>query len=372
MEVLPGAIVTAQARETAARLRVRLRAGPLEAPARTVVSGPAALYQGLYRRSPGWASARPAARPRAERIDRLAIVGAGGVGSALAHLAAAGGIADSIALVDVVPGLAGSIALDLNHAAGITCSPTQATGGEDLAGIAGADVVVTTAGRPRAPGMRRADLLDANRRTIRRVAETVKDAAPGSVLIVVTNPLDEMTAAAFHATGFPRERVLGMAGTLDSARLRTALATAAGVPIADVEATVLGSHGEEMVPLLSRARIRGHPLERFLNSEAIAGCVQQAVEGGGQVVALRKTGSAALAPAHAVLELLDHMRGARSGTVPATVMLAGEYGIEEGPLGVPCHLSLHGLVEVEELPVSETEGERLQAAAAAIRARLAS
>ena len=372
IEILPETIVTEQARETAARLQVRLRAGPLEMPARPMVTGPAALYRGLYRRNPGWASARPAPRPRASRIGRLAIVGAGGVGGALAHIAALGGTADRIALVDIVPGLAKSIAVDLNHTAGITCSSTSATGGVDLAGVAEADVVVITAGRPRSPGMQRADLLSANRRTMRRVAETVRDAAPNSVVVVVSNPLDEMTAEAFHATGFPRERVIGMAGTLDSARLRVALAAAAGVPISDIEAMVLGSHGDEMVPLISRARIRGQPLERFLAPRAIEDCVRRAVEGGGRVVSLRKTGSANFAPAHAVQELLEHMRGARAGAVPATVMLAGEYGIEGVPLGVPCHLSMQGLSEVEEFPVSEAERDRLGAAAAAIRARLAS
>ena len=337
-----------------------------------MVTGPAALYRGLYRRNPGWASARAAPRPRAQRIGRLAIVGAGGVGGALAHITALGGGTDTIALVDVVPGLAASIAIDLNHTAGITCSSTRATGGVDLAGVAEADVVVITAGRPRSPGMRRADLLSANRRTMRRVAETVRDAAPESVVVVVSNPLDEMTAEAFHATGFPRERVVGMAGTLDSARLRVALAATAGVPVSDVEAMVLGSHGDEMVPLISRARIRGQPLERFLAPQAIEDCVRRAVEGGGRVVSLRKTGSASLAPAHAVLDLLEHMRGARAGAVPATVMLAGEYGIEGVPLGVPCHLSMQGLSEVEELPVSEAERGQLGAAATAIRERLAS
>ena len=372
IELLPGAIVTEQARETAVRLKVRLRPGPLDVPVRSMVAGPAALYRGLYRRNPGWASARPEPHPRADRIGRLAIVGAGGVGSAVAHLAATGEAAKVIVLIDIVPGLAESIALDLNHAAGITYSTVRASGGVDLAAVADADVVVVTAGRPRAPGMRRADLLAANRRTMRMVTETIRDAAPGSVVIVVSNPLDEMTAEAFHATGFLRDRVIGMAGTLDSARLRGALAQAAGVPIADVEAMVLGSHGEEMVPLVSRARIRGQPLERFLVPAAVEDCVRRAVEGGAEVVSLRKTGSASLAPAHAVMELLEHLRGARTGAVPATVMLTGEYGVEDVPLGVPCHLSMRGLAEVEELPISDAERDRLLAAAAAIRERLAS
>ena len=373
LEVSPHSIVTQQARETAARLRVRLREGPFEIPARPVVSGAAALYRGLYRRNPGWASApRGAPGPsRAERIGRLVIVGAGGVGGTLAHLVAARGIAREVVLVDIVPGLAASIALDLDHSCGITGSETRASGSVDLRAANGADIVVITAGRPRAPGMQRADLLRANRRTLRTIGETIRDTAPGAVVIVVSNPLDEMTAEAFHATGFARERVIGMAGTLDSARLRAALARAAGVPPPDVEVMVLGSHGDEMVPLLSRARIRGQKLERFLEPGLVRECVGRAVQGGAQVVSLRKTGSASLAPAHAVLELLEHMRGAAAGTVPATVMLAGEYGIDGVPLGVPCRLTLGGMAEIEELPVSGDEGSRLAQAAAAIRSRLA-
>ena len=373
LELRPGSIVTEQARETAARLAVRLQRGPVEAPARPLVAGAAALHRGLYRRNPGWMSSRPAPLPRAVRIGHLAIVGAGGVGAALAHLVAHRGVADRLTLVDIVPGLAESIALDLDHAAGITGAEVTLTGSTDLAALAGAGVVVITAGRARAPGMRRADLLAGNRRTVRPIAETLREAAPGCVAVVVSNPVDEMTAEVFHATGFPRERVIGMAGTLDSARLRRALAAAAGVPVADVEAMVLGSHGDEMVALTSRARIRGQAPERVLSPAAIRACVDRAVAGGAEVVALRRTGSAALAPAHAVLELLDHMRGARAGMVPATVMLDGEYGFgaEAGlPLGVPCRLSMRGVAEVVELPLVGDEQQRLAAAAAAIRARL--
>ncbi len=371
LEVLPGAIVTDVARETASRLRVRLRDGPLDAPARPTVQGAAALHRGLYRRNPGWESGRRTPRRQAERIGRLAVVGAGGVGGTLAHLASEHGIARELVLVDLVPGLAASIALDLNHTAGVTGSALRAAGGVDAAAVADADVVVVTAGRPRSPGMKRSDLMQANRRTLRSVAETVRDAAPRSVVIVVSNPLDEMTAEAFRATGFPRERVIGMAGTLDTARLRAALADAAGVPVADVEAMVLGSHGDEMVPLLSRARIRGRKLTRFLSAEAIEACVGQAVEGGARVVSLRKTGSASLAPAHATFELLQQMRGAHASLVPATVMLSGEYGIDGVPLGVPCRLSMGGVAEIEVLPLAERELAGLRAAAEAVRARLA-
>ena len=174
--------------------------------------------------------------------------------------------------------------------------------------------------------MSRADLLQLNRRVIQSIAEVIRTAAPDAVVILVTNQLDEMTMEMLRATGFPRERVPGMAGTLDSSRFRYALAARAGVPVADVEAMTLGSHGDEMAPIISRARIRGRAINDFLSADAIRDAVDDAVTGGGQVVALRKTGSAALAPAHATVELLDHMRGDRAGVVPASVLLQGESG----------------------------------------------
>ena len=371
LEVLPGSIVTDQARDSAARLRIALRSGPLDRPAVPAPDGTAALVRGLYRRGAKW---MPPGRPRGRnpvRFGRLAVVGAGGVGANVAHLAANAGMAEEIVLVDIVPGLAEALALDLVHASGLTRSRSAIFGGTDLALSAGADVVVVTAGRPRAPGMDRADLREANRRTVRAVAETIRTAAPSAVVLVVSNPLDEMTAEMLLATQFPRERVLGMAGTLDSARFRDALAREAGAGVDEVEAMVLGSHGAEMVPVVSRARIRGAPLERRLRPARIEACVERTVAAGGRVVALRKTGSASIAPAHAVVEVLDHMRGARAGAVPVSVQLDGEYGLDGVVLGVPCLLGPRGLVEIQEIPLDESERSALARAAAAVRARIA-
>jgi len=243
-------------------------------------------------------------------------------------------------------------------------------GGEALDLVSGAEMVVVTAGRARAPGMTGADLIDVNARVIRSAGEAIRSAAPAAIVIVVTNPLDEMTVEMLRATGFPRERVLGMAGTLDSSRFRYALARAAGVNPADVTAMTLGSHGEEMAPIPSHATIKGRPLGVFLSPEQIADCVHDAVTGGGQVVALKKSGSATIAPAHATIELIDHMRGARQGAVPVSVMLKGEYGISDVVLGVPAHLGATGLIHVEELRLSAEEHTALTHAADAIRARL--
>ena len=369
VEVMPGDIVTALAKETAERLGLRLVDGPVEMPAPVRTDGATSLRRGLYRRSPKWQA--PARQPRkARRLGKLALIGAGGVGGNIAHLAAMRDMAEEIVLIDIAPGMAAATALDLNHASGITGAAGRCIGGESLEMVAGAEVVVVTAGRARSPGMTRADLIDVNTRVIRQAAEAIRSEAPNAVVIVVTNPLDEMTVEMLRATGFPRERVLGMAGTLDSSRFRNALALAAGVSPADVEAITLGSHGDEMAPIPSRATIKGRPLSMFLSESQIAACVKDAITGGGQVVALKKSGSATIAPAHASIELIDHMRGARTGPVPVSVMLEGEYGIEGVVLGVPAHLGQGGLVKVEELRLTEAERAALRTAAEAIRARL--
>ena len=369
-ELLPGDIVTDVARETAARIGIRLVDGPLEKPAVVQADGATTLRRVLHRRSPKWVAPSRAGSKTLRRYSKIAFVGSGGVGATVAHLAANADLADELVLIDIAPGLAAATALDLNHASGITGTRARCSGGESRSLVAGADVVVVTAGRARGPGMTRADLIDVNARVIRTAAEAIRSAAPQAIVIVVTNPLDEMTVEMLTATGFPRERVLGMAGTLDSARFRHALARAAGVNPADVQAITLGSHGEEMAPIPSLARIRGRSLQTFLTPEQIEACVTDAVMGGGQVVALKKSGSATLAPAHATMELLDHLRGARSGPVPVSVMLDGEYGLSGVVLGVPAHLGASGFISVEDLRLSEEEQAALHRAADAIRSRL--
>ena len=332
--------------------------------------GKTATYRSLYRRGAKWIAPSKTPSTRARRFAKIACVGAGGVGSNVAHLAANADMADEIVLIDITPGLAASVALDLNHTSGITGTRSRCSGSDDLAMVAGADIVVVTAGRARSPGMTRADLIETNAKVIRSTAEAIRVGAPNAVVIVVTNPLDEMTVEMLRATGFPRERVLGMAGTLDSSRFRNALAMAAGVMPADVQAITLGSHGDEMAPITSLARIKGRELDKFLSADQIEACVKDAVTGGGQVVALKKSGSATIAPAHSTVELLDHLRGARQGTVPVSVMLDGEYGIRGVVLGVPAYLGQSGLVSVEEMRLTADETAALNNAADAIRTRL--
>lgn len=370
LEVLPRDIVTALAAESAARFGIRLLDGPVEKPAHPVTDGNTAMRRSLYRRSPKWVAPARSSVRKARRFSKIALVGAGGVGSNIAHLAANADMADEIALIDIAPGIAAATALDLNHGSGITGTRARVTGGEDLAMVAGADVIVVTAGRARGPGMTRADLIGVNTRVIHSTAAVIKDQAPNAIVIVVTNPLDEMTVEMLRATGFPREQVLGMAGTLDSSRFRNALAMAAGVMPADVQAMTLGSHGDEMAPITSLARIKGRAIEAFLTQDQIEACVKDAITGGSQVVALKKFGSATIAPAHSTIELMDHIRGAKTGPVPVSVMLEGEYGLSNVVLGVPAHLGISGLVRVENLPLTDCEQQALNAAAAAISKRL--
>ena len=273
-------------------------------------------------------------------------------------------------MIDIVPGSAAATALDLEHASGITRSTSRVIGGTELAMVADADVVVVSAGRPRSPGMSRSELVGINGRVVRSVAEAVAAHAPAAVVVVITNPLDEMTMEFYTETGFERERVIGMAGTLDSARFRRALSAAADVPVADIVAFTLGSHGAEMVPITSQATIRGRPLSAYLTPEQIEGCVATTVGGGGDVVALRRTGSATIAPAYATYEVLDALRGGRPDALPVSVVLKGEYGIADVVVGVPARLGRSGVVEVLELPLTDDELAALRQAAAAVAGRL--
>lgn len=367
----PNDLLTAQAREAIVQLGLEVLSSQ-PPPAERPVTDPATTTRRvLARRSPRWISPAPRQGAKPVKLGKVTIVGSGNVGATTGHLVSMNGMAHELVMIDLVPGLAASVALDINHSAGITGSPTRAEGGTDTASlVSGSDVVVITAGRPRAPGMDRSELIETNGKVIRSVAEDVAEHAPNAVIVVVTNPLDEMTQQAAVASGFPREQVLGMAGTLDSSRFRAILARVAGVLPQDVEAFTLGSHGNEMVPIVSHARIKGQPLDQVMDIADIKKCVIETIGAGGQVVELRKTGSAYVAPAHAIAEVLDGLRRARVGPIPVSVRLDGEYGIEGVVIGVPTHLGPRGLEEVVEIDLTQAEREALQRAAAAVKARL--
>jgi malate dehydrogenase len=366
------AVLTPQAIDLAERHELPIVRGDQPAAAPAGIDPARATSRVLLRRSPRWIAPPPRRGATPVRFGRIAFVGSGMVGATAAHLTAASGMADQITLVDIVPGLAAGTALDIEHASGITGSPTRARGGTSLDLVAGAGAVVVTAGRPRTPGMTRAALRDVNGRVIRDVAEAIAAHAQDAVVIVVTNPVDEMAYEMWRTTGFPAEQVIGMAGTLDSSRFRDALAAAGGVRPPDVWAVTLGSHGAEMVPVVSTATIKGRPARSVLGAQRVAECVQAAIDGGAAVVALRRTGSAFIAPAHAVVELLDAMRGATAEPKPVSVLVRGEYGIGGIYLGVRATLGPSGVVAVVEDPLEPAELSALQAAAQAIRSRLES
>jgi len=370
LAVPPDAVVTPQALEIADRLGVSIRHGPAPTTTAPAIDPARAVQRLLLRRSPRWTAPppRPGLSPR--RLTRIAFVGSGMVGATTAHLTAVSGIADELALIDVVPGLAAATALDIEHASGITGSATRAHGGTSLELVAGAEVVVVTAGRPRSPGMTRGALLEINGRVVRDVAEAVAAHAPSAVVIVVTNPVDEMTYQLWRTSGLDDRQVVGMAGTLDSSRFRNALASAAGVPPCDVWAFALGSHGAEMVPVVSSAMIKGRPAGEVLSPAELAACAQAAVDGGAAVVALRKTGSAFVAPAHAVVEVMDALRGATADPVPVSAMLHGEYGIEGLFVGVRARMNAGGVLHVVEDTLDDGELAQLRTAAESIRSRL--
>lgn len=370
LSVPPDAVITPQAAEVAEQLALRIVRGESETPSVPTVNPAQAVRRTLLRRNPRWISPPSRRGDRPARFTKLGMVGTGMVGTTAAHLCAITGMTDELVLIDVVPGTAAGTALDLEHASGITGSSTRVSGGTSLSLVAGCDVVVVTAGRPRTPGMTRADLIEVNGRVVADTAAAVAEHAPDAVVIVVTNPVDEMTYRMWDASGLPEHRVLGMAGTLDSSRFRNALAAAAGVAPSDVDAIALGSHGAEMVPLVSSAAIKGQPLQAVLDESTIERCTQETINGGAAVVGLRQTGSAFVAPAHATVELLDTMRGARPGPVPVSTMLRGDYGVDGVFLGVPARLGQEGVLEVVQRTPSADEQAALHTAADAIRQRL--
>jgi malate dehydrogenase len=253
----------------------------------------------------------------------------------------------------------------------LVCAPTTTPDGGGYEAIEGSDVVVITAGLPRKPGMSRMDLLEVNARIVRGVAENVAKYAPNAVVIVVSNPLDEMTALTQLATGFPRNRVLGQAGVLDTARFTNNVAEELGVPVRSVKTLTLGSHGDTMVPVPSHCTVDGKPLADVLSAEKIEELVVRTRNGGAEVVALLKTGSAYFAPSAAAARMARAVAEDSGEVWPVCAWVDGEYGIEGVYLGVLAELGAEGVKKVVETPLTDTELASLKEAAAAVRAKQA-
>ena len=297
--------------------------------------------------------------------NKVTVIGAGNVGATTAQRIAEAGLAD-VVLVDIVEGLPQGKGLDLAEAAPVVGHDARIVGTNDYDATAGSDVIVVTSGLARQPGMSRDDLLARNAGIVRAVVEASAPKSPDAVLIVVTNPLDAMCHVAMQASGFPRERVLGMAGVLDSARFRTFIAEELGVSVEDTHAFVLGGHGDTMVPLPRYSTVAGIPITDLLPAERIAALVDRTANGGAEVVALLKTGSAFYAPAASTFEMVDAILRDRRRVLPCATYLKGEYGIDGLFVGVPVVLGAGGLQRVIEITLTAEERAAFDRSAAAV------
>ena len=297
---------------------------------------------------------------------KITVVGAGNVGATLVQRLAERDYAD-IVMVDIVEGLPQGKALDLRESGPILGYDTYITGTNTYKETAGSDICVITSGLPRKPGMSRDDLVEINTRIVKEVTEKLVKASPKAILIVVSNPLDAMCHVAIKASGFPRERVIGMAGVLDTARFRSFIAEELGVSVMDVDAHVLGGHGDTMVPLTKYTTVAGVPVEKLIPKARLAEIVQRARDGGAEVVALLKTGSAFYAPSAAVAEMVDSIIMDKKRILPCAAQLAGEYGYTGLFIGVPCKLGARGLEQVMQLDLTVPEKKALDRSAAAVR-----
>ena len=302
--------------------------------------------------------------------NKVTVIGAGNVGASTALYIAERGLAD-VTLVDIVEGMPQGKALDLQQAAPLWHRGGRLMGASDLSAVAGSDVVVMTAGFPRKPGMSRTDLLKANADIVRPAAEAVKQHAPNATVVVVTNPLDVMAHLFWKVSGFPKHRVLGMAGIHDSARMRAFIAMELGVSGADVDAMVLGGHGDSMVPLPRFTTVSGVPIGELLPPDRIAAIAQRTRDGGAEIVKLLKTGSAYYAPAMSAVEMVEAILTDQKRLVPCSVLLQGEYGMRDIFLGVPIVLGAGGVEKVIELKLTPEELAALQKSGQDVAASIA-
>jgi malate dehydrogenase len=304
-------------------------------------------------------------------MAKVTVVGAGKYGSTTVQRLAEKDLYDEVVMTDIVEGLPQGLALDMNQSRSIEGFETRVVGTNGYEETAGSDVVVITAGVPRKPGMSRMDLLETNARIVGEVTRKVADASPDAVLIVVSNPLDEMTSLAAEVSGFPRERVMGQAGMLDTARFKHFLAEELGTSPSRVEAMTLGSHGDTMVPVPSMVKVDGKPLTEVADADTIERLVQRTRDGGAEVVALLKSGSAYYAPSSAAAAMVEAVLGDTGEVMPVCAWVTGQYGIDGVYLGVPARLGRGGVTEVVELPLTDAELAELREAAEAVRSKQA-
>jgi len=297
---------------------------------------------------------------------KVTVVGGGNVGATLAQRIADRELAD-VALIDIVEGMPQGKGLDMMQAGPVEGSDARVIGTNDYKDTAGSDVVVITAGIARKPGMSRDDLLNTNYKIVKECTENVVKHSPNCVLIVVSNPLDAMCQVAFRASGFPKHRVFGMAGVLDSARMRTFIAMELGVSVENVSAFVLGGHGDTMVPLPRYSTVSGIPITELLPPDRVEAIVKRTASGGAEIVSLLKTGSAYYAPSSSTAEMVDAVLKDKHKILPCCCYLEGEFGVKDLYVGVPAQLGAKGVEKIWEIKLTDAERAALHKSAEAVR-----
>jgi malate dehydrogenase len=305
-------------------------------------------------------------------MQKIAIVGAGRVGESTALFIAQHDLCKELMLIDIREGVPQGVALDIQETAPLLGFDTQIRGSHDASAVAGAQLVVITAGLPRKPGMSRSDVLESNVKIIDGIVDSIAQHAPEAILLLVSNPVDTLTWEAFVRSGFPRHRVLGQAGVLDSTRMASFIAMETGLSVKDIDAMVLGGHGDSMVPMTRFTTLSGIPVEHFLDSSAIESIVERTRNGGAEILSLRQNSSAYDAPAAAITTMVDAIVRGRRRVLPSVAILDGEYGYGGLAMGVPCVLGQGGVERIVELPLNEEEKRMFDATVAAIQRDIAS
>ena len=301
-------------------------------------------------------------------MGKITMVGAGNVGATAVQRIAEKELCEELMLIDIVEGLPQGKALDMWETAPLWGSDTRVVGSNDMADMEGSDIVLITAGLARKPGMSRSDLLDKNASIIRSIVETVAKRAPAAMIMIVTNPLDVMTYLAYRISGFPRERVVGMAGVLDSARMRSFVAMELGVSVKDTQALVLGGHGDSMVPLTRYTTVAGIPIAQLMDEQTISKIVERTRKAGGEIVGLLKTGSAYYSPGASLAEMVEAVVKNQKRILPCAVILDGEYGLTDMCAGVPVVLGEGGVEKIIEISLEPSEMESIKKSAEDVRA----
>jgi malate dehydrogenase len=300
-------------------------------------------------------------------MDKITVVGGGNVGATAAQRVAEKELAREVVLIDIVEGIPQGKALDQWQSGPVEGFDTRVVGTNGYEEAAGSGIFIVTAGIARKPGMSRDDLLQTNAKIVREVCENIARVAPDSIIIVVSNPLDVMCWVAMQASGFPRERVIGMAGVLDTARYRTFLAMELDVSVEDIQAMVLGGHGDTMVPLISYTTVSGIPVTQLMEREKLDRIVDRARTGGAEIVGYLKTGSAYYAPSAASVQMAEAIVKDKKRVLPCAAYLQGEYGMDGLFLGVPCKIGRQGLEKIIEVELTADERAALERSAEAVR-----